>query len=683
MDSKIFPVPITTSSFKVPGKPSLPPAATVVPPARLPPSSPPAVQSPSTVPRHPKFPERAAFPESLPLHSKNPKSIYRDIQRLARRGKLRQTLTILDYLEHRGIPVSPTTFSALLSAASQAKSLSSARQIHVHLRINGLDRNEFLLTKLVETYAVCGSTADAWGVFAELSPSSVYPWNALLRGSISGGRRWGHEPLSVFLSMREAGVEVNEHTFSSLLKSFAGSPALTQGMKTHALLIKNGFAGAPWLIKTGLIDVYFKCGRTRMAIKVFDEMPEKDIVVWGTVIAGFAHNKLHREALNSFRHMGDNRIEPNSVVLTSLLPVVAELLQRNLGREIHCYVMKRFRNYTKMVSIQTGLIDMYCRCKDMVSARGVFYSISERNEVCWTALMSGYASNNRHEQALRTIVWMQQEGIKPDIVSIATVLPISAKLKAWRHGQEIHAYALKHLFLPNVPISTSLITMYSECGKQVSCCKVFDEMPRKNLIAWTALLESYLRAGWPVESLQVFRTMLRANQRPDALILCRILKATGDLSALKLGKEIHAQVFKLKLDMYFLLVAGIVNFYGKCREIQKARKVFDGAQSRGSLTWTAVIEACCYNKEYKEALDLFNEMLSAGYSPNNFTFSAVFSMCDQAGLADEALRLFDAMIRQHNVNATKGHCDCMIGLLMRSGRMDEAQRFAMLRSTLV
>lgn len=648
-----------------------------------------AATAPPAPPSHPDagrrryFPECAAFPESLPLHSKNPKSIYRDIQRLAHQGKLREALIILDYLDHRGIPVNPTTFSALLSAASQLKSLSFTRQIHVHLRINGLQHNEFLLTKLVEAYAACGSPKHAKLVFSELSPSTVYPWNALLRGCLTGGPRWGHEPLSIFLAMREAGVEVNEYTFSSLLKSLAGSPVVREGMKAHALLIKNQFAGAPLLIKTGLVDMYFKCCRIGMAMKMFDEILERDIVSWGTAIAGFAHNKLRWEALDCFRWMGSEGIEPNSVVITSVLPIIGELSKRNLGREVHCYVIKRFRNYVKMLSIHSGLIDMYCKCKDMGSARRVFYAASERNEVSWTALMSGYAWNNRLEQALRTIVWMQQEGIKPDIVSIATVLPVCGKLKAWRQGQEIHAYSLKHWFLPNVSVETSLITMYSECGKIASCCRVFDAMQWKNVIAWTALIESYLRSNSPAYALKVFRSMLTDYRRPDAVILSRILRASGELGALKIGKEIQAQVYKLKLEMIPLVVGEIVSLYGKCREIKMAQKVFDRVEAKGSLTWTAVIEAYSHNKMYREALNMFDLMLSDGYSPNHFTFDVVFSVCDEAGLANEALKLFDAMIQKYRLNATQEQFDCMIGLLSRVGRIDEAQHFTQLRSRLV
>lgn len=486
----------------------------------------------------------------------------------------------------------------------------------------------------------------------------------------------------VFEAMREEGVDVNEYTFSCLIKSFAGSPALTQGMKAHALLIKNGFLGATVLLQTSLIDMYFKCGKIRMAMKIFDEITERDIVLWGAVIAGFAHNGLRREALEYLRWMRSTGIEPNSVIVTSVLPVIGELSERKLGQEIHGYVLKRFKNFGKMIFIQSGLIDMYCKCGDMVLGRRIFYGSNERNAVSWTALMSGYASNGRLEQALRSVVWMQQEGVKPDVVSIATALPVCARLKVLRQGKQIHGYALKNWFLPNVSISTSLMTMYSGCGNLEYSCRVFHGMQRKTVIAWTALIDSYLKNGNPHDALNVFRSMRVANYRPDCIAIARVLSTSGDLGALKLGREIHGQVLKMKAESIPLVVAEVMKMYGRCGAVEKARKVFDQVQSKGSLTCTAIIEAYSSNNRYREALSLFDWMLSNGFIPNHFTFDVALSICDKAGWHDEALRIFDTMARNYDVKAFEKHYDCMIGLLTRKGHLQEAQRFIYLKSTL-
>ncbi|XP_058090089.1 pentatricopeptide repeat-containing protein At1g71460, chloroplastic [Magnolia sinica] len=631
-----------------------------------------------------RFKERDVFPQSLPLHSKNPHVVYKDIQKFARQGRLKEALTILDYLEKEGIPVNPTTFSSLLFACVRSKSLIQGKQIHVHIRINGLEKNEFLCTKLVQMYTACGSFEDAKRVFDEIQQRSVYPWNALLRGNvIEGGMTQRRDTLSIYSRMRELGVDLNEYTFSCLIKSFAGSPTLGQGMKAHALLIKYGFIGSV-LLKTSLIDMYFKCGKIRLARQIFEELLEKerDIVVWGAMIAGFAHNRLRREALEYLRWMTRHGIKPNSVLLTIILPVIGELSAWILGREVHGYVIKT-KSYAKQLFIQSALIDMYCKCGDMGSGRRVFYCSMERNAVSWTALMSGYASNGRLEQALRSIVWMQQEGIKPDVVSIATVLPVCGELRALKHGKEIHGYAVKNRFLPNVSIVTSLMIMYSKCGRLEYSRKLFDGMEKRNVISWTAMIDSYLKNGCPYDALGVFRSMQLSKHRPDSVAMARMLAVSGELSSLKLGKEIHGQILKKDLGSVPFVSAAIINMYGRCGEIDKAKFVFNAVPSKGSMTWTAIIEAYGYNDLYRDALDHFNRMKMDGFNPNHFTFDVVLSICSRAGFDDEALKIFYSMGQRYNIKASEKHYSCIIDLLTRVGRINEAQKFIHMKSTMV
>ncbi|VVA94933.1 unnamed protein product [Arabis nemorensis] len=179
--------------------------------------------------KNPKpFRERDAFPSSLPLHSKNPYSIHRDIQKFARQNNLEDALMILDYLEHRGIHVNATTFSALLAACVRRKSLFHGKQVHVHIRINGLENNEFIRTKLVHMYTACGLVMDAHKVFDESTSSNVYSWNALLRGTVISGKRKYQDVLSTITEMREQGVDLNVFSFSNVFKSFAGASAFCQ-----------------------------------------------------------------------------------------------------------------------------------------------------------------------------------------------------------------------------------------------------------------------------------------------------------------------------------------------------------------------------------------------------------------------------------------------------------------------
>lgn len=627
-----------------------------------------------------KFLEKNAFPNSIPIHSKNPHAIYRDIQKFANQNKLKEALAILDYLDQRGIPTNATTFSALISACLRVKSIDAAKQVHAHIRINGLEKNEFLQTKLVQMYAGCGSIEDAKRVFETMSVTSVYPWNALLRGNVVLGRCNYREVLASFLEMRASGVELNVYSFSCLIKSLAGTRALRQGLKTHGILIKNGLLGSI-IVRTSLIDMYFKCGKIKLACSVFEEVEERDVVLWGAMIAGFAHNRLQREALEYTRWMVKEGTGVNSVILTSILSVIGEVLALKVGQEVHAYVIKT-KEYSKQLFIQSALVDMYCKCGDMVSGRKVFYGSTERNTISWTALLSGYVANGRLEQALRSIIWMQQEGFKPDLVTIATVLPVCGKLRALKQGKEIHSYAVKNGFLPGVSVATSLMMMYSKCGILEYCLRVFDNMGKKNVISWTAMIECYIECQCAHEALGVFRLMQLSEHRPDSVTIARILSVCGQLKVQKLGKEIHGQALKKDLASIPFVSAEIVRMYGNWRAIDKAKLAFDAIPVKGSMTWTAIIEAYGCNGQYEEAIHLFKQMISDGFSPNQFTFKVVLRICEQGGFADEAKKFFTLMTRRYKIKASEEHYSSIIDLLNHLGLTEEAEKFIKLRSFL-
>lgn len=487
-----------------------------------------------------------------------------------------------------------------------------------------------------------------------------------------------------FAEMRGAGAYANEYTYGCVLKSISGSarPSMVMATATHAMLIKNAFAGAPGMLMTGLMDVYFRCKKVKLAMMVFEEMPERDVVAWGAVISGFSHKGLKREALEHFRWMVNDGVKVNSVVLTSIVPVIGDLRARNLGREIHGLVLKKFRDRKDVAKVHAGLIDMYCKCGDMISGRRLFYSTKKRNAVSWTALMSGYASNGKPDQALRCIIWMQQEGVRPDLIAVATVLPVCTKLKALKEGKELHAYALRRWFLPNVSLCTSLITMYSTCCRLEYSRRVFHVMDKKTVRAWTALVDAYLKNGDPSTAVELFRLMLLSNQRPDAVAVTRILSAFSDIGALRLGKEVHGQVLKLRMEPLPLVAAELVKMYGRCEDLKAAQRVFNRTESKGSLTCTAIIEAYAINHRHKEALDLFAWMLSNRFVPKNATFNVVLRICEAAGFHDEALEIFNSMVKEYNLEASEENYDCIIRILTAADRTSEAQRFADLKAAL-
>ncbi|KAK7251237.1 hypothetical protein RIF29_34260 [Crotalaria pallida] len=603
-----------------------------------------------------QFPNKQQYKYAF---TKNPFSLKTHITNLARHNNLNDALALLDHMDQKGIPVNPSTFSSLIAACARTKSLYQGRKIHTYIHINALQHHASLRAQLIHMYITCGAVEDAESLFNERHVSPLL---------LSGGSIF----TKTYAEARASGVELNEYGFGSVVASIAAAGAVLEGFKVHGLLIKSGFLPCGVVVKARLIDMYCRFGKVELARRMFDESCERDVVVWGAMVAGFVSNRLPREALECVRLMVEEGMRLSSVLMTVILPAIGELRARRIGQEVHAYVLKTKGCFEKE-PVQSALVDMYCKCGEVGLGRRVLNSSMDRNVGSWNAMMSGYASSGRLEQAIRSTTWIQK-GFRPGIVAIATALPICAHSRALRQGKEIHAYALKHWFLPHVSIASSLMVLYSKCGVIEYSVKLFEGMEQRNVILWTAMIDSYVDNGRMHEALGTIRSMQLTEHRPDTVTISRMLSVCGKLKLLKLGKEIHGQVLKRDFASVHYVSAELVNLYGTCGAVEKAKLVFDAVPVKGSMTWTALIRAYGYKESYQEAFELCDQMISNGCSPNTFTFQAVLSMCDRAGLVEDAIRIFDLMPR-YKIEATKEHCTIMIRLLTRYGKLEKAQRF--------
>ncbi|XP_061375934.1 pentatricopeptide repeat-containing protein At1g71460, chloroplastic-like [Gastrolobium bilobum] len=429
---------------------------------------------------------------------------------------------------------------------------------------------------------------------------------------------------------------------------------------------------------TRLIELYLNRGKFELARHVFEESLDRDVSVWGAMINGLARNGLPSEALEYVRLMIEEGINPNSdlmtvttvtEVMTVILHAIGEVRARRLGKEAHAVVVKTNSCYENLL-IQSALFDMYCKCGDIGSGSRVLYSLMLRNGGCWTGVISG----GRLEIAMRSKIRLKR--FRPGVVTVASVLPVCARLRALKQGKEIHAYALRHWFLPHVSIVSSLMVLYSKCGVIEYSVRLFDgmEQRKRNVILWTAMVDSYVENELMGEALGVMRLMQLTEHRPDTVTMARMLRVCGELKLVKLGKEVHGQVLKRDFASVHYVAAELIDMYGTCGVVDKAKLAFNVVPVKGSMTWTALIRAYGYKEWYQGAIELFDQMISSDFSPNQFTFEAVLSICDRAGFVEDAFRIFNLMSR-YKIKASKEHCTIMIRLLTRYGKLDEAQRF--------
>jgi pentatricopeptide repeat protein len=327
-------------------------------------------------------------------------------------------------------------------------------------------------------------------------------------------------------------------------------------------------------------------------------MPERDVVSWTAIIAGYTQSGNYDEAMQFFREMQLVRVKINSDTFTSILPACANLGALNLGREVHANIIRSGFQFNLFVG--SALLDMYAKCGIIEEAQKVFAQMPERslvswntviagyvqnghvdealelfkkmdtrNVISWTAMIAGYAQDGQYDKALKFFGQMQLTGVKPDSDVFSCVLPACANLATLHAGKEVHEDIIRGGFHSNVFVENSLIDMYAKCGSIEDACRVFDKMPTRDVVSWTAMIVGYATHGYGKEALELFQQMQQSGTKPDHATFLGVLSACCHAGLVAEGQQYfdsmsHAYHISPGLEHYSCMVdilgrAGLLN----------------------------------------------------------------------------------------------------------------------------
>eukprot|EP01018_Ginkgo_biloba_P013166 Gb_21057 [translate_table: standard] len=621
-----------------------------------------------------------------------------DVRMLCNEGQLKEALHILHVTDQH---VDNSAYVSILQLCIQKKALSEGKLVHTHINETGFMPDRFLVNRIANLYAKCGALVDARRVFDEMPQRDAPSWNVMIAAYSRCGL--AEEALLLFNRMEECGMQPNEFTFASVLPACGKLAALEQGMEIHEKIITKGFQSDAF-VESGLVDMYAKCGNIEKARNLFDKMHQRDAISWTAMIAGYLQNGQGVGAIKIFQQMQLAGVKPDSKTFATVLAACADLADLEQGMEIHRETIRC--GLESDVFVGTALVDMYAKCGNTEKARHVFDKMHQRNAVSWnamtagytqnglvgeaverfqrmperdvaswTVMIAGYAQNGQNAEALNLFQQMQQAGVKPNQNTFASVLPACANSAALERGIEIHQEISRSGFQINVIVQSALVDMYAKCGSIEKAREVFDKMNQRNVVSWTAMIAGYVQNEQSTEALQFFRQMQLAGVKPDQNTFASVLPACADLAALEQGMEIHDDIIQNGFASNVFVENALIDMYAKCGNIEKARYVFDKMHERNVISWTAMIAGYAMHGCGKEALKLFEEMQNSGVNPNHITFVCVLSACCHAGLVEEGLRYFDCMGQYYHITPTMRHYVCMVDLLGRAGRLDEAQDF--------
>nr|XP_043622217.1 putative pentatricopeptide repeat-containing protein At3g08820 [Erigeron canadensis] len=488
-------------------------------------------------------------------------------------------------------------------------------------------------------------------VFTQTPNPNTYVYNTFIRGLVSNNQF--HESIETFYSMRVIGFLPNSFTFPFVLKACGKVLDLNLGVNLHTLMVKVGFDVD---MRTGLVCCYAKCGRLDYACKVFDEMPEKNVVCLGAIVGGYVDAGRYNDAVAVFKRlvMGGTGLRPDSFVIVRVLSACSKVGDlENVEWLDGC--MRGF-SIGRNIFVGTALVDAYAKCGNMEKAVVAFDQMVEKDAVTWGAMIQGYASNGKPKEALDVFYRMRNDNINPDCYTIVGVLSACSSLGALDLGESALTLVNKNEFLYNPVVGTALIDMYAKCGKMGRAWRVFREMKLKDVIVWNAAITGLAMSGETRVLFGVLGQMEKLGFHPDGKTFIGILCGCVHGGLVDDGKQYFNNMKRVysvtpSIEHYGCMV----DLLGRAGLLNEAHLLIkDMPMEPNAIVWGALLNGCRLHRDTELAEYVLKCLieLEPWNSGNYVLLSNVFSDNKKW---EEAQRIRSTMIHR-NIKKIPGCC---------------------------
>lgn len=521
---------------------------------------------------------------------------------------------------------------------------------------------------------------------------------------------------------------ISHHHFTSITSLLICSStlkSLPQGQQLHAHILYLGFLPSNPPLSAKLISLYSTCGQFSVAHALAEESHDDHPLPWNVLISAYVRNGFWSEAVRVYRNMVRREVQCDAYTLPTVLKACGELGEEGLilGEEIHKEVTGR-SDLDADLFVKNGLVSMYAKSGEMKLARKVFDGMSEKDEVSWNAIISGYASLEMWGEVIevfdlmsggnllnlvvdrsKTVVlntvaggYLQlgkpKEGLKlvskilhgrsnsseVDHITFVIGLRSCAQIGDISLGSAIHGMIVRESCGNIETVKNGLITMYSKCKNTNRARQVFDICTDKTLVSWNCMITGYCNSDQSEEASSTFRRLISSTLSPNHVTVLTILSLCGRIANLHHGKELHCYITRHRFDSdddhNRLVLNSLVDMYSKSGRMKEAQKIFDKIVCRDEVSYTSLIAGYGMQGDGQTALLLFKQMKTEHrIKPDHVTMVALLSACCHAGLVCEGEKIFESMNELHGVSPVMEHYSCMVDLYSRAGLLNKAENF--------
>lgn len=463
--------------------------------------------------------------------------------------------------------------------------------------------------------------------------------------------------------------ESESHVYARMLQHCIKNEQPMTGKLIHCEILKRGVC-LDLFASNILLNFYVKDGSLRDGVRLFDEMWQKNMVSFVTMIQGYSLFEEYGDAVKLFIRLHKEGHELNKFVFTTILKLVVSMELPEFGWCIHACVYKLGHDADAFVG--TGLIDAYSICGLVDSAKEVFNGIVQRDMVSWTGMVACYAENNCFEDALDLYNQMRMDGLQPNNFTFASVIKACLGLGADSVGKSIHGCILKSCYEMNQYVGVSLLDLYAGSGNIEDAQQVFREIPKDNVVPWSFMIARHSQCDRCEEALDLFLQMRKTFVCPNQFTLASVLQACASIACLGFGKQIHCLVVKNGLNTNVYVSNALMDVYAKCEEMEASMNLFSEFSDKNEVSWNTMIVGYVQLGDGEAAFQMFLNMCEEHVVATEVTYSSLLRACSSLAALVAGCQIHSVAIKTL-YNEDDSVSNALVDMYAKCGRIKDAQ----------
>ncbi|WVZ55739.1 hypothetical protein U9M48_006363 [Paspalum notatum var. saurae] len=323
-----------------------------------------------------------------------------------------------------------------------------------------------------------------------------------------------------------------------------------------------------------------------------------------------------------------------------------------------------------------ALISAYSHAGLLPSALRAFSLLSHPSNASYTTVLSALARHGRPHEAVSLFAAASASvgALAPDAELLSCLVSCCRRASAFLPARAAHAYGVKNLAAMAFYASAgpALVALYAGYGKVGAARTVFGRMDSKDVVSWNSMIGGFASAGMDGDAWVCFREMRSRGVRGNGRTAVAVLGACD----LESGRQVHGTIVSSQGGCSkIVLWNALMSMYSRVGCVADAEQVFLEIERKDIVSWNVMIGAFAKNGYGERALELVDTMVQCSMQPDSLTFTAVLMACCHCGLVDEGLEQFQRFVSVFGLIPTMEQCACVVDLLARAGRFVEALEF--------